>query len=303
MTPDLERYKEIQPLLKAWFPPEDHVQRDLPGGLSWWFVPWQLIRERLDEVVPDWQVDYTDPIYLEDLCVIRCRITICGIVREAPGNAPLKLISGQGKDMARGTPVERAVADAFKSCCEAFGICRYLDEQTDKKAKETFIRYMHKGGNGRAAQVYRDNQAIANGEQPRKPVNRSSKPFGGSAPKAQPAAKAAPLRKDATATTVVKADQSIRAQIEAVCRLCQCEWKEVTRLCRDKLKKSENALTATDARKIRGLLLMEWATMQYDIDWNGSVKCWMDFFKDDVAELSDQELFDRWREYLSRNVW
>lgn len=182
---DLERFKEIQPKLKAWFPPEAHVERDIPGKTSatWWFVPWQLIRERLDEVVPDWQVDYTDPVYLEELCVIRCRITICGIVREAPGNAPLRLISSKGNDMARGTPVERAVADAFKNCCEAFGVCRYLDEQADKATKENFIRYLHKGGNGRAGTVYRNNEAIANGSTPRTTPKPPPKPFGGATAK------------------------------------------------------------------------------------------------------------------------
>lgn len=179
MAIDLERFKEVQPLLKEWFPPDVHVERDLPGGQTWWYVPWQIIRDRLDEVVPDWQVDYTDPVYLEELCVIRCRITICGITREAPGNAPIKLLSRTGKDMSRGTPVERAVADAFKSCCESFGICRYLDDQTDKKNKEAFIRYLHKSGNGRAAVVYRNNQAIAAGESPRVATKPSPKPFGG----------------------------------------------------------------------------------------------------------------------------
>jgi hypothetical protein len=174
---DLERFKEIQPQLKAWFPPEAHVERELPGGSStWYFVPWQLIRERLDEVAPDWQMDYNDPVYLEDMCVIQCSITICGITRKAPGNAPIKLISGKGKDMARGTPVERAVADAFKNAAEAFGICRYLDEQADKKTKEAFVRHMRSGGNGKAGIHYRSNEE---GKPAAKPaVKPSSKPFG-----------------------------------------------------------------------------------------------------------------------------
>jgi hypothetical protein len=297
MTINLERFKEIQSALKAWFSPEAHVERDLPGGGVWWYVPWQLIRERLDEVASDWQVDYTDPVYLEDLCVIRCRITICGIVREAPGNAPLKLISKTGKDMARGTPVERAVADAFKSCCEAFGICRYLDDQADKKTKEDFIRYLHKGGNGRAVVNYQNNQAIANGSQPKKPANPPAKPFGGSG-----STKSAPPKKE-TPTTTVKVDQSvIRAQLETICKLCQFQWKEVTRLCQITLNKSESELLPDDARKVRGLLLMEWATMQYEIEWKDAVSHWKKFFVNGCSDLADQELFDRWKTYLAANV-
>ncbi|BAS59903.1 hypothetical protein NIES2135_20600 [Leptolyngbya boryana NIES-2135] len=180
MTIDLERFKEIQPKLKAWFPPEDHDERELPGTKAiWYFVKWQKIRDRLDEVCPDWEVEYSDPIVIEEEICIRCKITICGVSREAPGYAPLKLISNAGKNMARGSAGERATADAFKNSCELHGIARYLDEQADKDTKENFVRYMQKGGNGRAATHYRNNQQIANGSTPRTTPKPPPKPFGG----------------------------------------------------------------------------------------------------------------------------
>ena len=166
---DIERFKEIAPQLKAPFPVSAHKERDLPGGGTWYYVPWQLIRDRLDEIVPDWTVEYTDPILFEDLCVIRCRMTICGIVREAPGNAPVKLMSQSGKDMARGTPVERAIADATKNAAEAFGVCRYLDDQADPATKEAFVRHMRSGGNARAGTHLRGKTEVP------KPA---AKPFG-----------------------------------------------------------------------------------------------------------------------------
>lgn len=185
MTPDLERYKQILPKLKAWFPPEDHSERELPGTKQiWYFVSWQKIRDRLDEVAPDWTVEYSDPIVIDEECCIRCKLTICGVTREAPGYAPLRLVSNAGKNMARGSPGERATADSFKNASEAHGICRYLDEQADKKTKDEFVRYLHKNGNGRAATHHRNNEAVAQGQPVRSPSKPAAKPFGnGNAPK------------------------------------------------------------------------------------------------------------------------
>jgi len=129
--------------LKQPFPPEDHEIRDLPGGKSGFNIRWQKIRSRLHHGCPDWQVTYTDPNYLEDYCYIKCTITIAGVSREAVGNAKIQQISSAGKDMSRGTPIERAIADAFKNAAECFGVGAYLDDQ------EYVVRYLHSKGDDR----------------------------------------------------------------------------------------------------------------------------------------------------------
>lgn len=167
--------QEIIAKLKAHFPADIHRERDLPGGGKWFYVPWQAIRERLDEVCPDWQVAYSQPAYLGAFCTVTCTITIGGISRRGVGNAEIELISKSGKDMSRGTPIERAIADAFKSAAEAWGVARYLDEQADPKLKADFIRYMQKRGNGKAAVYHHRNE----GNPPTKATpNPSPKPFG-----------------------------------------------------------------------------------------------------------------------------
>ena len=149
-------WQENRRLLKAPFEPEDHVKRQLPGGGEWYFVPWQRIRDRIDDVCEDWAVSFSDPLYLDKYCVIQCTITIAGRSRSAPGNAEIELISSTGKDMSRGTPVERAVADAFKNAAEQFGVCAYLDAQAQDK-REFMVRYMHSKGDYGAAQTAKKN--------------------------------------------------------------------------------------------------------------------------------------------------
>lgn len=161
--------------LKAWFPPDAHKERDLPGGKKWFYIPWQLIRERFDEVCPDWEVSYSAPSYLGDYCAITCTISIGGISKQGVGNAEILLLSNSGKNMARGTPIERATADAFKNAAEVWGCARYLDEQTDPKKQAEFIRYMQHSGDGRAADFYHRNA----GSLPTKKQRTSqSNPFG-----------------------------------------------------------------------------------------------------------------------------
>lgn len=175
MTIDPELLASVIKDLKAWFPPEVHKERDLKGGGKWFFVPWQAIRDRLDEVVPNWECSYSSPQYLDKYCVVTCSITILGITRQAIGNAEIELLSNAGKDMSRGTPIERAIADAFKNAAEAWGIARYLDEQTDPKTKAAFIKHMQHGGDGRAAAWHHQNQ----GNTPTRPRNDPpARPFG-----------------------------------------------------------------------------------------------------------------------------
>ena len=159
MAIDLTRFKAIVSALKEPFPPEDHTERDLPGGSKWFFVSWQKIRERLDEVCPDWQVEYSTPVYLDKYCVVSCKLIICGITREALGNAEIELLSKSGRDMSRGSSIERAIADSFKNAAEAFGVAAYLDEQSKDK-REFLLRYLHSKGDSRGLQFARDNNWV-----------------------------------------------------------------------------------------------------------------------------------------------
>ena len=162
--------------LKAWFPREAHDERDLPGGGKWFYVRWQLIRERLDEACPGWEVYYSAPTYLGDYCTITCTIAIGGVSKQGVGNAEILLLSSSGKNMARGTPIERATADAFKNAAEAWGVARYLDEQTDPKAKADFVRYMQRSGDGRAADFHHQNEG--NYQKPNQPKKQGkAQPF------------------------------------------------------------------------------------------------------------------------------
>lgn len=168
------KLSEILPKLTAWFPPEAHQERELPKNAGiWYYVPWQAIRDRLNEVCPDnWTVTYDEPRYLDKYCFVSCTVTICGISRQAIGSAQIELISSKGNDMSRGNPLERAVADAFKNACEQFGIAAYLDEQTGDRAK--FAQYMHKHGNSKAVVQMQNEQR---GHARPKPT-ATPKPFG-----------------------------------------------------------------------------------------------------------------------------
>lgn len=170
---------EILPQLRAKFPVESHKERELPGGGTWWYVPWQIVRDRLDAVCPEnWSVTYSDPGYVGDYCYIRCQIIICGTAREGVGSAAIQIISNNGKDMARGNPIERVTADAFKNAAEQFGIAAYLDDQSDKAIKRDFILWMQRGGNGKPAAQHLEQQRVTNGGQLKLKNNAESRPFG-----------------------------------------------------------------------------------------------------------------------------
>jgi hypothetical protein len=150
MTPDIERLKAVLTELKKPFQPEDHQERKIPGGGTWFFIPWQTIRERIETVVPDYEFEFADPVFVAHLCTVRCKMTICGVSRTAIGNAEL---DGNG---GRGTPVEVAVADAYKNAAEAFGVAAYLDDQSENK-REFTVNYLHRRGDGRAFKNAKNN--------------------------------------------------------------------------------------------------------------------------------------------------
>jgi hypothetical protein len=132
-----EELKRIQTELKKVFPANQHEIRDLPGGQrKWVYLKWQTIRERLDEVCPDWVIDYSEIQYLGNDAICRCGITILGVRKEAIASVPISILSSKGNEMARGSAADRLAAEAIKNSAELWGVGRYLDDQ------EFTIRYL-----------------------------------------------------------------------------------------------------------------------------------------------------------------
>lgn len=102
-----EELRRIQEELRQPFPARAHELRDLPGGArKWAFIKWQTIRERLDDVCPDWVIDYSEIQYLGNDAVCRCGITIMGIRKEALASVPISVTSSNGKEMTRGSAAD-----------------------------------------------------------------------------------------------------------------------------------------------------------------------------------------------------
>lgn len=112
---------------KDHFPIKAHRERKLPGGEMWIYVPWQIMRDRLDEVDPNWSVEFFDPVICGELTVMRCQLTVCGVSRQGVGNA-------DPNKKGFGSVVELARADAFKEALEMFGVGAYLDDQLGTRA-------------------------------------------------------------------------------------------------------------------------------------------------------------------------
>ncbi|MBR8839983.1 MAG: hypothetical protein DSM106950_39795 [Stigonema ocellatum SAG 48.90 = DSM 106950] len=107
-----EELKRIQSELKKVFPASQHEVRDLPG--EWVYLKWQTIRDRLDEVCPDWIIDYSEIQYLGNDAICRCGITILGVRKEAIASVPVSLVSSKGNEMTRGSAPDRLMAEATK---------------------------------------------------------------------------------------------------------------------------------------------------------------------------------------------
>lgn len=269
--------------LKAWFPPEAHKERDLPGGGKWMYIPWQAIRDRLDEVCPDWQVSYSAPQYLGDYCTITCTITIEGISKQGIGNAEIVLLSSSGKNMARGTPIERATADAFKAAAEAWGCCRYLDEQVDAKTKKDFVRYMQHAGDGRAADFYHRNE----GNLPPKPDRRppQSKPFGGGKPKLAAVPAPEPI-----------AQTSPKSRLAAVQKSSTRDWGFIRQVIESNgFPGNSEQLEDHHVDRIRDDCYVNWAWLAYS-GWQHEQHCRNSYLKvlTAIGSASDEEIWAQW---------
>ncbi len=92
--------------LKAFFLASEHKDRSLPGGGRWFYIPWQKIRDRLDECCSDWECEYGDPIRLPDgETAIRCKIKIEGCTREGVGTSAAAEFNEMGKRKGIGSPI------------------------------------------------------------------------------------------------------------------------------------------------------------------------------------------------------
>ena len=166
---------EIIARLKAPFAPSQHKDRELPGGGTWFYIAWQLIRSRVEEVDPDYSQSFENPQYLDQYCFVACTLTICGVSRQAIGNAKIEMLSKSGKNMDRGNCIERAIADAFKNAAESFGVAAYLDDQ------DQVIKIMSSHGDSRAYTYAKNQQQTDAGLPPitkktYTPNNLNSKP-------------------------------------------------------------------------------------------------------------------------------
>ncbi len=125
-----EDLRVIQRNLRDFFPPEMHQIRQIKGGGYWVFLPHQAIRDRLDEVVPEWEISYS-PIEMVGADVsVRCTIVILKVMKQSIGSVPLVAATNrQGDDVSRGSATDRVRAEAFKNAAEEWGVGRYLDDQ------------------------------------------------------------------------------------------------------------------------------------------------------------------------------
>lgn len=125
-----EELRSIQTELKKPFPAAAHQIRELPGKGYWAFLSHQIIRQRLDEVAPEWQSDFSPLEQIGSDVVCRCGITILGIRKEAIGSVPLIAATNKdGKDVSRGSAADRVAAEALKNAAEMWGVGVYLDDQ------------------------------------------------------------------------------------------------------------------------------------------------------------------------------
>lgn len=125
-----EELKRIIAEFKKPLPANQHKVRDLPGTSNRWiYLPHQAIRERLDEVAPDWTIDYSELQYIDNNCVCRCGITILGVRKEAIACVPISLLSSNNKEMTRGSAADRVAAESVRNASEQWGVGRYLDDQ------------------------------------------------------------------------------------------------------------------------------------------------------------------------------
>lgn len=133
MTPqEREELRKIQKELRQPLAPAAHKIRELPGTSDLYiYLPWQAVRDRLEEVVPDYNLDFDDPVYDHtiNLVSIKATIEILGIKKSAIAATRISIISKKGNNAEIGHCIDRLHAEAIKNAGEAWCIGRYLDDQ------------------------------------------------------------------------------------------------------------------------------------------------------------------------------
>lgn len=242
---------DILPQLAAWFPPEAHKERKLPGGGKWYFVPHQSVRDRLNEICPgDWHDEYKGPFVSGNESVMICRLTICGVTREGiADNKTFPELNDEGKEKIIGSPVINAARHAFRDAAEKFGVGAYLDLQKSKQ--KSFVNYMRGRNDGRAYKAAYDNgwlkqdeaetvEHTENEQKPKKVISSaplSQKPK----PVAKPEPAASPLsmypQHDAAIEKVRSLTGHEQGQIAAQCKaITQGKSEQPSRLSPDEFE-------------------------------------------------------------------
>lgn len=155
---------DIQKELNAWFPPEAHKERKLPGGGKWFYLSHQAIRDRLNEVCFGyWQDEISPPVISGDYVTVCCKLTICGITRTGiADNKTYPELNDEGKAKIIGSPIVNAARHAFRDAAEKFGAGAYLDEQKGE-TRNKFVAYMSKKGDYRAKNFAQTNEWVESG--------------------------------------------------------------------------------------------------------------------------------------------
>ncbi|NJM69227.1 MAG: hypothetical protein HC862_02805 [Scytonema sp. RU_4_4] len=128
-----EELRAVHSELRKPFPVESHSIRELPGTSNLYiYLPWEAIRDRLDEICPDYQFEFTLPEYDHTANLVTCVVTleILGIKKQALAAVPITQINAKTqKDMSRGNAVDRLHAEAIKNGAEAHCCGRYISNQ------------------------------------------------------------------------------------------------------------------------------------------------------------------------------
>lgn len=133
MTPEeRDELKLIQRELRQPLAPAAHKIRPLPGTSDLYiYLPWQTVRDRLEEVAPDYSLDFDDPVYdhTANMVSIKATIEILGIKKSAIAGVKISIVSQKGNNAEIGHCIDRLHAEAIKNVGEAWCIGRYLDDQ------------------------------------------------------------------------------------------------------------------------------------------------------------------------------
>lgn len=124
--------RSIQRELRQPLDAAAHKIRELPGTSDLYiYLPWQAVRDRLEEVVPDYELGFSDPVYdhTANLVSIQATIEILGVKKSAIAGVKISIISKKGNNAEIGHCLDRLHAEAIKNAGEAWCIGRYLDDQ------------------------------------------------------------------------------------------------------------------------------------------------------------------------------